>query len=96
MYHAGGKCIFVPFSLSLKFYAGRPLFNLFLQNVVAIIVVSVGIDQLVLLTTIVKTNKPEVNTRRRFLFYKPFPSVTSCILLFVCFYFVTRLIHKTM
>lgn len=54
MYHAGGKCIFVPFSLSLKFYAGRPLFNLFLQNVVAIIVVSVGIDQLVLLTNIVK------------------------------------------
>ena len=37
MYQAGGKCIFVPFSLSLKFYAGRPLFNLFLQNVVAII-----------------------------------------------------------
>ena len=29
-------------------------------------------------------------------FHKPFPSVTSCILLFVCFYFVTRLIHKTM
>ena len=69
MYHAGGKCIFVPFSLSLKFYAGRPLFNLFLQNVVAIIVVSVGIDQLVLLTTIVKTKNPEVNTRRRFLFF---------------------------
>ena len=44
MYHAGGKCIFVPFSLSLKFYAGRPLFNLFVQNVVAIIVVSVGIN----------------------------------------------------